>query len=268
MIIPIWKKVWKIFILYTHGNRQKEKNKCIQIKNFQWRWYLPKMTYYPLPFSMLCHDPDGVWERPCGGGHGGCCSSEPAAYERRSTGGYAAQHGLSHHRPARRRPRRLRRRRQLRGTSAVQAKLSKLSAILQNGRRKQSTLAAPVWILISPLYLTETLSECHVTSLHYASPSPLLRQDWWRPLLRRGIHGGWRQHPSRPPLPPFKAPTTTSALSLHPAMAGAGAPLRRAPLRRAPSMSLPSFSRRRRSSALIPPQAYVGGEAYGRATYF
>lgn len=40
--------------------------------------------------------------------------------------------------------------------------------------------------------LMDTLSECHVTSLHYASPSPVQRVDRWRPLW--GIHGGRHTH--------------------------------------------------------------------------
>lgn len=71
--------------------------------------------------------------------------------------------------------------------------------------------------LFPPPNLTETLSECHVTSLHYASPSPVQREDWQRPLwgeeFMEGVEDAHLAH--------FKAPT--SAVFLHPA-GGRGTP--------------------------------------------
>lgn len=109
------------------------KNNYYNLLSFQkYLKVLYHCSWFCMFFSspLLSHNTDRVRERTSGGGHGQCCSGEPATYERWSTGGNAAQHGLSHHRPAWRWPRWLRWRRQLRGTSAVSAKLNKLWAIL------------------------------------------------------------------------------------------------------------------------------------------
>lgn len=95
-------------------------------------------------------------------------------------------------------------------------------------------------------YLTETLSECHVTSLHYASPSPVQREDWWRPLWGEKFHGGWRRPPSRP----LQSTNNTSASPSTLLWQGDTFWGEHFP-RHSPSCS------RRRSSALIPPQVYV-----------
>ena len=89
---------------------------------------------------------------------------------------------------------------------------------------------------------------CHISALCIALPCP--NKGLVETTLGRGIHGGWRRHPSSP----FKAPTTPQPLP--PLCSGRGTALRRAP-----STSLSSFSLRRRSSALIPPQVYVGERA-------
>lgn len=89
---------------------------------------------------------------------------------------------------------------------------------------------------------------CHISALCIALPCT--KRGLVETTLGRGIHGGWRRHPSRP------LQSTNLSLSLH-----RGGHL----LRRAPSTSLPSFSRRRRrSSALMPPRVYVG-ETHKRA---
>lgn len=89
----------------------------------------------------------------------------------------------------------------------------------------------------------DTLSECHVTSLHYASPSPVQRVDWWRPLW--GIHGGRHTH-----LAPSEHRQHLS-LPLHLVVAEWGHLLKVG----TPSTSLSSL--RKRSTALIAPRVYV-----------
>lgn len=90
---------------------------------------------------------------------------------------------------------------------------------------------------------------CHISALCIALPCP--KRGLVETTLGRGIHGGWRRHPSRP----FKAPTTPQPL---PAPCGGARGGGDTFEERTPSTSLPCFSRRRRSSALIPPQVYVG----------
>lgn len=81
--------------------------------------------------------------------------------------------------------------------------------------------------------------------------------------LGRGIHGGWRGHPS-----PFKAPTTPQPLP--PPSGGRGTPLSRAP-----STSLPQFLTKKEEFSTYPSSGlcwrdtqHVEGEACTRATYF
>lgn len=82
--------------------------------------------------------------------------------------------------------------------------------------------------------------------------------------MGREIHGGWSKTPISPP----SKHQQHLSVSLYRVVVGGTS------VRRAPSTSLPSFSQRRRSSALIPPQVYVGetlhveGDAGSLVTYF
>lgn len=169
------------------------------------------IPFLPWPFGLPSARTDGDWERASGGGHGECCSGEPAAYERWSLGGHAAQHGLSHHRAARRWLRWLRWRRQLRGTSAVSAELSKWAAVLENGRRKRRTPPAPVWTFIYPLPRPTIWQNIDIAALCITLPCL-----WRGPVettLGRGINGVET---------PISPPRSSTSLSLPLHRGGAG----------------------------------------------
>lgn len=102
-------------------------------------------------------------------------------------------------------------------------------------------------LLFEPLFIPSPApqSDKTLTSQHYASPCPVYGEDQWRPPWGEELME-WR----RPSRPPVQAPASVS-----PSTGGVrGGHL----LRSAPFTSLLSSSRSRRSSALVPPQVYVG----------
>lgn len=103
---------------------------------------------------------------------------------------------------------------------------------------------------------------CHISALCIALPCP--KRGLVETTLGRGIHGGWRKHPSRP----FKAPTTPQPLP--PPCSGRGTPFEESTFHVTPQFltKKEEFSTYPSSGLCWRDTQHVEGESCGQATYF